>query len=221
MVLEKTVRELRGIDCIGAAEGEDMPSAKLQILVSRSFGKAVTEVQAIVEAVSEFASRAAEKLRQQGSVAGAVQVFFTTSPFREHDRQHSPSAVIPLRPTADSRRLVGAAAGAARSLFRPGFNYAKAGVMLMDLQARESATRQGELDLFSNADAQPGHTQDRAALMQAMDALNRRFGRDAVRIGSASSAVANDSGTASWSVKSERRSARYTTRWDEMPVVTA
>jgi len=214
VVLEKTLLELRGIPCMGV---EEAPAAKQQILVSRSFGKVVADEAGIVEAVSEFASRAAERLRQQGSVAGAIQVFIRTSPFREHDRQHSPSMVVPLRPTADSRQLVGAACEAARAMYRPGFNYAKAGVMLVDLQGAESLDQQSELDLF--AEPAPAAAKDRSALMDAMDALNRRFGRGSVRIGSATAAAVSDAGAASWSVRQERRTPRYTTRWDEMPVV--
>jgi DNA polymerase V len=92
VVLEKTVLELRGTSCLSMDEA---PAAKQQILVSRSFGKAVTDVAGIVEAVSEFASRAAESLRLQNGAAGAVNVFFTTSPFRQNDRQHSPSVTVP------------------------------------------------------------------------------------------------------------------------------
>jgi DNA polymerase V len=216
VVLEKTVRELKGISCLDLGEA---PAARQQILVSRSFGKSVTSVDGIVEAASEFASRAAEKLRAQESVAGAVNVFFTTSPFRQHERQHSANQVVPLgRPTSDSRLLVAAAVGAVRRLFRPGFNYAKAGVMLMDLQSAQSASRQGELDLFSVAEEQSAAGRDRGALMSTLDGLNRKFGRNSVRIGS-SAVVSGDAETRSWTVKQERRTPRYTTRWDEMPLV--
>ena len=218
VVLERTVLELRGTSCL---DMDDAPTAKQQILVSRSFGKRVTAVAGIVEAVSEFASRAAERLRQQDGAAGAVGVFFTTSPFRQNDRQHSPSVTVPLvRPTADSRLLVGAAVDAVHRLFRPGFNYAKAGVMLMDLQP--TGQQQGELDLLSAAEEPQGrpHERDRSALMEAMDDLNRRFGRGSVQIGSASFA-SNGAEDRSWSTKQERRSPRYTTRWDEMPTVRA
>lgn len=218
VVFEKTVLELRGTPCMGV---EEAPAAKQQILVSRSFGQAVTHLAGIVEAVSEFASRAAERLRLQGSVAGAVQVFIRTSPFRENDRQHSPSVTLPMRPTADSRKIVGAACEAARDLYRPGFNYAKAGVMLLDLQDAEAVGQQGELDLFGTEVRQPAAEPDRTALMHAMDALNRRFGRGAVRIGNTTPAAASDGGQASWSVRQERRSPRCTTRWDEMAVVRA
>ena len=218
VVFEKTVLELRGVPCMDV---EEAPAAKQQILVSRSFGEAVTQIDGIAEAVSEFASRAAEKLRLQGSVAGAIQVFIRTSPFRENDRQHSPSSTVPIRPTADSRRIVGAACEAARAMFRPGFSYAKAGVMLMDLQDAKGLCDQGELDLFGGGVGQATVAQDRRALMQTMDALNRRFGRGAVLIGSTTTAVASDTGTAAWSVRQERRTPRYTTRWEEMPVVRA
>jgi len=164
-----------------------------------------------------FGSRAAEKLRQQNSVAGAVQVFISTSPFRQHDRQHSPTVTVPLvRPTADSRLLVAAASSAAAGIYRPGFNYVKAGVMLVDLQP--AGREQGELDLFSSS-AEPTHAspqRDRTQLMDAMDALNKRFGRGAVTIASATR-LAGNTGTA----KQERRSPRYTTRLDEIPVVKA
>ena len=220
VVLEKTQLELRGTSCMGIDEA---PSAKQQILVSRSFGKSVTALEGVIEAVSEFASRAAERLREQDSVAGAVNVFFTTSPFRQHDRQHSPNFVVPLPfPTADSRIIVAAAVAGVRRHFRPGFNYAKAGAMLMDLQDAAAADQQGELDLFAKG-ATPGEsaaTRDRSALMEAMDSLNRRFGRDTVQVGSAAAAT-NGAEVRAWSVKQERRSPRYTTRWDEIPVVRA
>lgn len=219
VVFEKMVLELRGVPCLSL---EEAPAAKQQILVSRSFGKPVTQVEAIVEAVSEFTSRAAEKLRQQHSVAGAIQVFFTTSPYRANDRQHSPSVTVPLKATSDTRHLVSAAVKAVRQAFRPGFNYTKAGAMLIDLQDHDPAHQQTELDLFeapAPTSAAANSAKDRSALMDAMDKLNQRFGRGAVRVGSTTSAVANDTGTAAWAVKQDRRSPRYTTRWDEIPQV--
>jgi DNA polymerase V len=219
VVLEKTLLELRGTSCLDMSDVEDAPAAKQQILVSRSFGKAITDPDGIVEAVSEFASRAAEKLRHQDSAAGAVGVFFTTSPFRPNDRQHSVNVTVPLiRPTADTRLLVETAVQAARREFRSGFNYAKAGVFLVNLQP--ASQHQGELDLFSSDEELAPSTKDRTALMDAVDVLNRRFGRDSVRVGSATLA-SHDSDVRSWATRQERRSPRFTTRWDEMPVVKA
>ena len=245
VVMEKTVLELRGTSCLEMADVNDPATSKQQILVSRSFGKSVTEVNGMVEAVSEFASRAAEKLRHQESAAAAIHVFFMTSPFRKDDRQHSPSATVPLgRPTSDTGTLVSAAVGAVERLFRPGFNYAKAGVTLINLQPASQVDQQGELDLFSataDAVATPSHSpqRDRSALMEAMDHLNRRFGRDSVRIGSATLASGTGRSASgksadqasheakrtvevrSWATRQDRRSPRYTTRWEEMPVVKA
>lgn len=217
VVLEKTLRELRGTSCMAL---DDAPAPRQQILVSRSFGTPITHVDGILEAASEFASRAAERLRQQGSVAGAIGVFFTTSAFRTADRQHHVNVTIPLvRPTADTAELLRAVEVAVRTQFRPGFRYAKAGAVLSELQAAGRA--QGELDLFSTGEEPATPAPDpRARLMQAMDALNNRFGRDSVRIGSTTMASRNAE-VAVWATKQERRSPRYTTRWDEMPVVRA
>lgn len=218
VVLEKTLRELRGTSCMTL---DDAPPPRQQILVSRSFGTPLTHVEGILEAASEFASRAAERLRQQGSVAGAIGVFFTTSPFRTNDRQHNVNVTIPLtRPTADTAELLHAVEIAVRTQFRPGFRYAKAGAVLSELQA--AGHEQGELDLFSSSaepDA-PAPSDPRARLMHAMDALNNRFGRDSVRIGSTTMASRN-ADVAVWATKQERRSPRYTTRWDEMVAVRA
>jgi DNA polymerase V len=218
VTLEKTLLELRGTSCM---EVDDAPAPRQQILVSRSFGSPITHVDGILEAVSEFVSRAAERLRQQGSVAGAIGVFFTTSPFRANDRQHSVNVTVPLvRPTGDTAVLVGAAVAAARSQFRQGFRYAKAGAVLNDL--RPVGKEQAELDLFSSL-AEEGAAPAEAArtkLMSAMDALNHRFGRDSVRLGS-SAMASHGAEVRIWATKQERRSPRYTTRWDEMPTVIA
>ena len=111
---------------------------------------------------------------------------------------------------------------AARQEFRPGFNYVKAGVILVNL--RPASQHQGELDLFSSdeesAKVHAPPKKDRAALMDAMDVLNRRFGRDSVRVGS-TRLVSHDEDVRSWATRQERRSPRFTTRWDEMRVVNA
>ena len=102
-------------------------------------------------------------------------------------------------------------------MYRSGFNYVKAGVMLVDLQAE--GQEQGELDLFTGAGEQEpvASHQDRSRLMGALDALNRRFGRGAVGIASAVHQTAHTSHIA----RQERRSPRYTTRLDEVPTARA
>jgi DNA polymerase V len=215
VVLEKTVLELRGTSCLDV---DDAPAANRQVMCSRSFGSPVTDLADLVEVVSQFASRVAEKARHQQSVSGSVHVFITTSPFRRSDRQHSASMTVPLiRPTADTRVLIGAAVHALQRIYRSGFNYVKAGVMAVDLQS--VGHEQGELDWVSTSPevVTSAPERDRSHLMGALDALNRRFGRGAVAVASAGH-PGPGSGHAA---KQERRSPRYTTRLDEVPTVRA
>jgi DNA polymerase V len=209
VVLEKTLLELRGTPCL---EVDHEPAAQQQIMCSRSFGAPITELAGLVEVVSQFATRVAEKARQQGAAACAVHVFIATSPFRSHDRQHSPSVTVPLaRPSADTRMIIGTAVQALQGLYRPGHNYAKAGVMLVELQPE--GQHQGELDLFGPAEAAPDRARaDPARLMGAVDLLNRRFGRGTVNVASAAHQIRNGD----HSGKQERRSPRYTTRLEDI-----
>ena len=141
VVLERTVRELQGMPCIDL---DHTPAAKQEIACTRSFGRPVLELTDLSEAVTEFASRAAVKLRKQGSLAGQVMVFIRTSPFRK-DQQYSRSTVVPLRrPSSDTGVLIASALAGLHAISRSGCNYAKAGVMRLRLppgahQQREMA----------------------------------------------------------------------------------
>ncbi len=118
VVLERTVRELQGTDCIGL---EHEAPAKQEIACTRSFGHAVLELSMLQEAVTEFASRAAQKLRLQNGHAGQVLTFIRTSPFRLQDLQYSRSTVVPLRrPSNDSRDICHAALLGLQATPRPG-----------------------------------------------------------------------------------------------------
>lgn len=211
VLMQKTVLELQGTACL---EVDDSPAANRQIMCSRSFGSPVTDLPDLIEVVSGLASRVACRVREQHSVANAVQVFIATSPHRLDDRQHAPSATLPLpRPTADTRVLVSAAVRALRGIYRPGYRYAKAGVMLAELQSGKQA--QDSQGLFDEPEAlQPD---GRRNLMSTIDALNERFGRDAVIVGSA----ARQAGPSAHESRQERRSPRYTTRLDEIVVARA
>ena len=206
VVLERTVRELQGVPCIDL---ENTPSAKKEIACTRSFGKPITQLEDLQEAVTEFASRASVKLRKQHSLAGQVMVFVRTSPFRS-DLQYSRSIVVPLRrPTADTAEIIHSALQGLQAIFRSGYNMAKAGVMLMDLQS--DAVVQEELD-FEEEDSR-----DRGKLMESLDELNNRFGRGTVLM--ASAGLQGDK--RAWSMKQERRTPAYTTRLSDMPTVRA
>lgn len=203
VVLERTVRELQGMPCVGL---DDHPEPKKQIACTRSFGRPVEALQLLSEAVSEFASRAAEKLRGQGSAASEVMVFIRTSPFRQGP-QYSRSVIVPLRrPTGDTSALVSAALTGLRAIYQPGFKFAKAGVMIMDIQP--ASRQQFELDL---GEQEP--ERDRSRLMMAMDAVNDRWGRGSVKVGSAKIGEA----PRDWGMRQERKTPGYTTEWNDMP----
>jgi DNA polymerase V len=205
VVLEKTVRELKGTPCFNF---EDQPPPKQQIACTRSFGRPVTDLMALQEAITAFACRAAEKLRQQDSHASVLMAFIRTSPFREQDAQYSGYRMFKmLEPTSDSTALTQGALAVLQAIYRPGFNYAKAGVMLMDLSP--ASRQQFTLDLGPEPDSSRGR------LMSTMDGLNRRYGRGTVTLATAGVA----SSPKQWSMKQERRTPRYTTRWDELLIV--
>ena len=206
VVLERTVRELQGQACIGF---DDEAPAKKEIASTRSFGQPVTQLADLIEAVSQFASRAAEKLRKQESRAGQVLCFIRTSPFRRDDKQYSRSVTVPLRrPTSDTSLLVQAAVQGVKAAFRPGFNYAKAGVMLLDLQ--DASVEQQELAL----DDEPA---DRSALMATVDRLNDRYGRGAIALAS----TGQSNGQRIWTMKQLLKTPDYTTRWADVQRVRA
>jgi DNA polymerase V len=210
VVLEKTVRELQGMQCIGL---DDAPSPKKEIACTRSFGHAVTELSGLTEAITEFSSRAAEKVRKQKSMACEVMVFIRTSPFRK-DPQYSRSIVVPLRrPSADTGAIVQAAVMGLQAIFRPGYLYAKAGVMLLDLQP--DSMLQGELDLEDENTGE--ELADKTLLMTALDTINHRFGKGTMKMASAGL----DGERRVWSMKQERRTPAYTTNWDDIPVARA
>nr|WP_310740098.1 DUF4113 domain-containing protein [Aquincola tertiaricarbonis] len=168
---------------------EDVPAPKQRIMCSRSFGTPVLALDDLVAAISTFAVRGAEKLRKQQHLAGAVMVFIMTSPFRKRDRQYSRTVTVPLRrPTAESGLLVRAAAAGLEAIYKTGFKFAKAGVMLVDLQPETQVQR--ELNLVGGlaADGQPVNEHDgRARLMRALDTVNAQHGRGSIFLSSTGS----------------------------------
>ena len=206
VIVERTVRELQGTPCIDL---EHLPQPKQEIACTRSFGHPITELHELAEAVTEFASRAAQKLRQQHSLTGQVLCFIRTSPFRS-DPQYSRSITVPLRrPSADTAQIVAAALAGLRAIYRPDYNMAKAGVMLLELQS--DSIQQQELALEDDDVVERGH------LMATLDGLNLRYGRGTVSL--ASAGLAGDRRT--WSMKQERRTPAYTTDWNDIAVARA
>jgi DNA polymerase V len=200
VVMERTCQELRGLSCLAL---EEVTPPRKEIVSSKSFGVMATDIGELEEAVSTYIARASEKLRAQRSRCGAIHVFVQTNRFRQQDPQYSNGVTVPLiEPTDDNRILAGAALQGLSTIFREGYQYKKAGVMLMDLAP--NTIRQGSL-----FDA-PRLTENSARVMAAFDAINQRFGRDCVRLGSAGLAPR-------WAMRAENKTPCYTTRWDELP----
>ncbi len=207
VVLQKTVEELNGISCLPL---ELMAPDKQQIMSSRSFGQPVCDLDELEEAVATYICRAAEKLRAQQSVAGAVTVGIMTNRFKEHAPQHHRSLVVPLpEPTADSRVLAAYAIRALKQMYRRGYEYKKAAVMLSELQPEG----QRQACLWDDAKAEASRERARK-LMGLLDEVNARFGRGAVQLGALGTKPV-------WTMKRGRVSPRYTTRWEDVPKVAA
>lgn len=201
VVLARVASELRGTPCLDL---ETLAEPRQQIIVSRSFGCPVAALAPLQEALAMHAAHAAEKLRADGSVAAAVQVSLHAHPFRAGER-HEGAVTLP-RPTDDTRLLTRAVRAAAARLYREGCTYRKAGVLLFGLSAREQP--QGELFDCGGAERERS-----ARLMAVMDGINRAYGPDTLR--SAASGLERP-----WRMRSGRRSPRYTTCWEELPVVS-
>ena len=198
VVMEKTISELRGISCIDIQETEQ---PKKQIISSRSFGQTVTEIEDLQDALSHFITNAALKLRQQNSVAGILQVFIMTDRFRKDHPQYSPAISLPLPvPTCNTTLLSKWAAVGLKQIFKTGFRYKKAGVILSEIS--DQAIQQA--DLFSSPDEQTD-------LMETIDSINGRFGKGAIKL-------AEDGSRMRWAMRQEKKSPGYTTDWNEIAI---
>ena len=203
VVMEKTVRELNGTVCI---ELEETVPPRKQILSSRSFGHPVQDFNSLAESISVFMSRAAEKLRSQHSLANIVQVYIRTSPFKLDEAQYGNGMTISLpAPTDDTRQLVKVALWALKRLYKPDFNYAKAGVCLSDIIPRASA----QFDLFASEQSDSRST----SLMSAMDCINAKMGRESIKL-------ASEGFARPWKMKQGNKSPNYTTHWDQIPIAS-
>ena len=141
VVMERTCNELRGVPCL---QLEEVAPAKQQIMSSRSFGTPIECIEDLHEAVSTYVARAAEKLRHQNSVAGAVHVFVETNQFKPNEPQYNNGTLVSLsEPSDDTLVLTRAAWRGLKALFRTGYRYKKAGVMLTLLS--DKARNQGIL----------------------------------------------------------------------------
>ena len=199
--MQKTVMELNGTVCI---ELEEIAPPKKQILSSRSFGHSVTDYNSLAESITLYMSRAAEKLRKQSSCAGSVFVYIRTSPFKFDEPQYSNGLTIPLPiPTDDTRQLVKIALWALKRVYKAGFKYAKAGVMLGELVSISEV----QPDFFAkNFDTGSNK------LMGVLDSINQKMGRGTMKL-------ASEGFKQHWRMKQSNKSPNFTTQWTDIPNV--
>lgn len=195
VVVERTARELRGTSCL---ELDEPVQPKQEICSSRAFGKRLHEVEPIREAVATYTTRACEKLRAQGSLCKKVRVSIRTGMFNPDEIKLARGIVCELPyPTDDTRLVIKAALNGLEQIFREGYAYAKAEMLLMDLRQKGQFTD----DLF--AATQPASAE---RVMSTMDAINARWGKGTLR-----SALVPT--TAEWGMKQDLKSPSYTTSW--------
>jgi DNA polymerase V len=200
-----TLLELQGIPCIDL---EAMAPAKKSVTASRSFGQPVTRIEEMREALAVYTSRAAERLRKARMVANGVTVWVQTNTFIEGEPQYANSAFGALPgASAHTGEILKIALQVLERIFRKGYRYKKAGVMLSGLEPVGCH----QLSLLS-----PVPTSDPKAdrLMEVMDQANARWGRDMIRL--AACGIKQD-----WKMKQAARSPHYTTCWEELPEVKA
>lgn len=202
VVVERTSRELGGQPCL---ELEEQPPPRKQIVVSRSFGERVTTHVELRTAIINHTERAAEKLRRQESMTSQVSIFIHTSPFNQHEPSYANSITMQLpSPASDSRVLVDACCEGLRRIYRPGYRYMKAGVMLLDVAPKS----------FSQGELWEPDVGKSDALMGALDAINKKMGRRSV-------SFAGGLARTGWKMRQENLSPRYTTCWGDLPVAHA
>jgi len=199
----RTVEELRGHSCI---QGDEAPPPKQCIMTSRSFGRDIHAKEDLEQAAAEFTAMCAEKLRKQRSKASLLTVFIASNSFRD-EPQYSNSVTLSLpEPTDYTPRLLELARRGLKSIFKPGYSYKRAGVLLSGIGPGDAV----QLDLLGSCRESPGEYR----IMQAVDAVNARTGRGALKYAAAGI-------DRPWKMNQRKLSPRYTTRWNDVPVVRA
>ncbi|MDA8481084.1 Y-family DNA polymerase [Citrobacter sp. Awk 4] len=202
VVLERTVRELRGEPCLAL---EEFAPVKQEIICSRSFSGRITEYEEMRQAICSYASRAAEKLRGEHQYCRFISAFVKTSPFALNEPYYGNNASVKLlTPTQDSRDIISAAIRCLDAIWKDGYRYQKAGVMLGDFFSQGVA----QLNLFDDNAPRPGSEK----LMEVLDLLNTKDGRGTLYF-------AGQGIQPKWQMKREMLSPRYTTRYSDLLVV--
>ena len=196
VVGEKTFLELCGVSCI---ELELIPSDKKSCCVSRSFSKPVEKIDDLEESISSYGTRVAEKIREEGLVAESMSIFVLTNYFNRKEKQYSNSIKLQLPySTNNSIKIVKRALEGIKKIYRQGYRYKKAGVILYGL-TKAKQTR-GLLDYDRESSD---------SIMNTLDRINERYGSSTIRL-------ASEGVDKSWSMRRESVSPCYTTRFDDL-----
>ncbi|GLR07914.1 DinB/UmuC family translesion DNA polymerase [Mixta theicola] len=198
VILERTVRELNGEPCIAL---EDVPPPKQQIVCSKSFGQRIIALEDMQHAVVMYATRAAEKLREQNSKCKHIGVFIATGRYGNEPQYANSASFTCHYPTSDTRDIVSLAMKGLDTIWREGYRFAKAGIMLSDFYQSNVA----QLDMFS--EQLPRANAD--TLMKTLDTINHS---GLGKVWFAGQGINNP-----WQMKREMLSPRYTTCLDELP----
>jgi DNA polymerase V len=201
VVFERIVEELNSVACL---ELDQIAQAKQQIIYSRSFGTLTSHLPDLEQAVIAYTSRAAEKLRQQRSLASGIQVYIRTNPHKERDPQYQQTILMPLpEPSDDTRLFCRAALHGLHRIYRSGYAYQKTGIMLAGIIPASSRPH----TLFDDV---PGQEKS-CALMKTLDRINRSMGSGTIKF-------LGEGIDKSWAMRRQNMSKRYTTEWDELAV---
>jgi len=196
----KTITELRGISCIPL---EEYSMTRKSCCTTRSFGKLLTNLDDIEQAVTTFARRAAERIRSESLAASCVSVFVRTNPFDKKSAYYSNGASRTLsHPTHDSITIIETALLLTKRIFKNNYQYKKAGVLLSGL-CDESEIQETLFEKNYNQNSD---------LMSAIDAINYRYGRDTLQ-------MASECKVGNWRQKRENCTRNYTTQIDRLLLV--
>jgi DNA polymerase V len=196
----KTITELRGISCIPL---EEYSMTRKSCCTTRSFGKLLTNLEDIEQAVTTFARRAAERIRSESLAASCVSVFVRTNPFDKKSAYYSNGASRTLsHPTHDSITIIETALLLTKRIFKNNYQYKKAGVLLSGL-CDESEIQETLFEKNYNQNSD---------LMSAIDAINYRYGRDTLQ-------MASECKVGNWKQKRENCTRNYTTQIDRLLLV--
>ncbi|WP_240935760.1 DUF4113 domain-containing protein [Hymenobacter sp. HDW8] len=203
----RLVRELQGISCHAFQPSDGSTTVRQSIACTRTFGKPLSTFADLLGAVGAFASRAAEKLRQQGSAVNTMTVFISKNKYSNEPPPYTFSTVISLPvATNDTSDLLRHARIALKRIWQPHTTYIKAGVILDGLEG----AGQQQLSLFSTTNKGEARTR----LLQDLDQLNQRFGTGTVRFATAS--IPRGKQSVPWLGNADFKSGAYTTSWEEL-----